>query len=94
MPQAAGLDGVQCTFDESESTWALAPETLQALVTSVYGCMCCFAKGMWLLRVFLISEMRRIQQRSKLNSPQSCPEGWITARKDYSMALEKEDLLA
>ena len=44
MPQAAGLDGARCTSDESESTWTLAPETFQALVTSAYGCMCCFAK--------------------------------------------------
>lgn len=43
MPQAAGISGARCTSSESESTWS----SLQALVTPVDGCMCCFAKDLW-----------------------------------------------
>lgn len=47
MLQAAGISGARCTSSESEGTWTFAPEALQALVTSAYGCMCCFAKEVW-----------------------------------------------
>lgn len=47
IPQAPGIDGAQRTSRESEGTWTFSPEALQALVTSAYGSMCCFAMKVW-----------------------------------------------
>lgn len=81
MPQATGLDDAQCTSDESES---FGDFSLWTRVVSQGRC--------WLLCAFFISEMKRMQQRSKLNPAWSCPGGWITARNDFTPWLWKRKI--
>lgn len=56
--------------------------------------MCCFAKEV--LASACVSRFRSEEEATETqrNPPCSCPEEWITARKDDSVALEKEEVFA